>query len=591
MRLSEELQERYFLSDRGVKVLGRGIFWTAVVNLIDMFGIAFLFLLADRLIGRLTDAGPAELPGPVPILPLLALYLLVSLLAHMLQYRATYTAVYDEAATLRMGIGNRLRSLPLSFFGERDLTDLAETIMGDAAKLEHVWSHVLGYLFGSLVSTAIVALGLALLDWRLALASLWSVPAAFLLLGFSRAWSESRQAQAKSASLAVSESIQEMLENVRELRVAGRKDEFLCKVHGKIDSFEEATSKAELVSGLTVNSASVVLRLGMVTTILAGSSLIVAGEISFMSFFAFLFVITRIYAPFDQSLALVSEVFSSSVSVERLRSLDRKPKTCVSEAFSPDGHRIEFSNVTFSYGEERVLDKVSFSAEEGQITALVGPSGSGKSTCAYLAARLWDPQGGSIHVGGVDIAGIDPEVLLEDYSMVFQDVMLFDDTVMENIRMGRKRARDEEVQAAARAAECEEFVQTLPQGYCTMLGENGARLSGGQRQRISIARALLKDAPILLLDEATASLDVESETKVQSALSRLVRNKTVLVVAHRMRTVAEADKVIVLERGKVVEEGPPSVLLAKKDSRFSRMCQLQDEAKQGIRAYGTALSR
>lgn len=591
MRLSERLQERYFLSDRGLEVLGRGIFWTAVVNLIDMLGMAFLFLLADRLIGRLTGTGPSELLGPVPILPLLALYLLASLLAHVLQYRATYTAVYNEVAALRMGIGDRLRSLPLGFFGERDLADLAETVLGDAAKLEHVWSHGLGYLFGSLVSTAIVAIGLALLDWRLALASLWSVPAAFLFLRLSRAWSESRQAQAKSASLAVSESLQEMLENVRELRVAGREDEFLCKVHGKIDSFEEATSKAELVSGLTVNSASAVLRLGMATTILAGSSLIAAGEISFMSFFALLLVITRIYAPFDQSLALISEVFSSRVSAERLRSLDGEPKACGSATFSPDGHRIEFSNVTFSYGEKRVLDGVSFSVEEGRITALVGPSGSGKSTCAYLAARLWDPQGGSIRVGGTDIAGVDPESLLEDYSMVLQDVTLFDDTVMENIRMGRKGASDEEVRAAARAAECEEFVLALPQGYDTMLGENGARLSGGQRQRISIARALLKDAPILLLDEATASLDVESETKVQSALSRLVRNKTALVIAHRMRTVAGADKVIVLERGKVVEEGSPSVLLAKKDSRFSRMCQLQDEAKQGIRAYGTALSR
>lgn len=380
MMFSEKLKERYFLSDHGLGIIRRGALWTAVVNLVDMIGIAFLFYIAEKLVDCL--AGSAELPDPVPVLSLLALYLFVSLLAHRLQYRATYTAVYGEVAALRMSIGNRLRRLPLGFFGRRDLADLAEAVMGDAAVLEHVWSHVLGYLHGSLASTAIIAVVLAIFDWRLAIASLWSIPVAFMLLGFSRIWSESRQAEAKAASLSVSASLQEMLENVRELRAAGRGGEYLRKVHGEVDSFEKATSRAELVSGLTVNSASAVLRLGMATTILAGSSLIASGGITFMTLFAFLLVITRVYAPFDQSLALISELFSSRLSAERLRSLMQEPAASGSETFSPRGHRIEFSDVAFSYGEERVLDGVSFSAEEGRVTALVGPSGSGKSTCA-----------------------------------------------------------------------------------------------------------------------------------------------------------------------------------------------------------------
>ena len=588
MRLTQKLKNRYFLSDHGASIIRHGILWTVIVNLVDMVGIAFLFVLVQDLVGALD--GSAEVPGPIPLLPFLVLYLLASLITHALQYRATYTAVYGEVASLRMRIGERLLRLPLGFFGKRDLADLAETVMGDAAKLEHVWSHVLGYLGGSLISTVIIAVILFIFDWRLALASLWSIPVAFSLLGLTRAWSESKQKQAKEASLTLSSSLQEMLENVQELRAAGREDDYLGKVHREIDSFESETSGSELVSGLITNSSSAVLRLGMATTVLAGASLIAFGEISFMTFFAYLLVITRIYAPFDQSLALVSELFSSHIASERLQSIEREPVTCGKGTFSPQGHSVEFSNVSFSYGDKPVLDGISFIAEEGQITALVGPSGSGKSTCARLAARLWDPQSGVIRVGGVDIGGVDPEEFLASCSMVFQDVVLFDDTVMENIRMGKRGATDEEVRAAAHAAECDEFVCRLPHGYETKIGENGTRLSGGQRQRVSIARALLKNAPILLLDEATASLDVESETKVQAALSRLVHGKTVLAIAHRMRTIASADKVVVLEKGKVVEQGVPSELVADEDSRFGRMCALQNGSKWGMRANDVALS-
>lgn len=319
------------------------------------------------------------------------------------------------------------------------------------------------------------------------------------------------------------------------------------------------------------------MRLGVATTILAGAGLILSGQINFMLLFMFLLVITRVYAPFDQSLALIAEVFMSEVSANRLMEIYETPAAEGADVFKPDGHDIVFENVGFAYDSEQVLNGVSFTAKEGEVTALVGPSGSGKSTCSRLAARLWDVSEGSIKVGGVDINTVDPEILLTDYAMVFQDVVLFDDTVMENIRLGKHGATDDEVRAAAKAANCDEFVNKLPDGYNTPIGENGAKLSGGERQRISIARALLKNAPIVLLDEATASLDVENETKVQGALSRLLENKTVLVIAHRMRTVESADKIVVLDEGKVAEQGTPDEL-KKQNGLYAKMLSLQAKA-------------
>ena len=476
---------------------------------------------------------------------------------------------------MRVGLAERLRKLPLGFFGKRDLADLTETIMGDVNRMEHVWSHALGYLYGSYISTAIIAVVLLAMDWRLAIACLWGVPVAFALLFGSRRMSERNSEKTKAAALVVSDGIQEALENIREIHATNQEQRYLDALNAKIDAHERTMIKGELATGLFVNGASVIMRLGVATTILVGANLIASGQIDFMMLFMFLLVITRVYAPFDQSLTMIAEVFLSQVSANRLMEIYDTPTAEGAMAFEPAGHDIVFKDVGFSYGSERVLRGVSFVAHEGEVTALVGPAGSGKSTCARLAARLWDATEGVIEVGGVNIAAIDPEVLLADYSMVFQDVTLFDDTVMENIRLGKHGASDEEVRAAAAAANCDEFVDKLPQGYNTPIEENGVRLSGGERQRISIARALLKDAPIVLLDEATASLDVENETKVQGALSRLLAGKTVLVIAHRMRTVEAADKIVVLDDGRVVEEGAPADLLARKDGAFARMHALQ----------------
>ena len=449
--------------------------------------------------------------------------------------------------------------------------------MGDVNRMEHVWSHVLGYLYGSYISTAVIAVCLLWYDWRLALACLWGVPVAFGLLFGSRKLTERQAERTKRAAVRVSDGMQEALENVREIRATNQEERYLAGLCRKIDEHERIMIRGELVTGLFVNGASVIMRLGVATTILVGAGLILSGQIDFMLLFLFLMVITRIYAPFDQSLALIAELFVSQVSADRMNALFDTPIAEGAEVFHPQGHDIVFDHVEFAYDKEAVLHDVSFTAKEGEITALVGPSGSGKSTCARLAARLWDVTGGTIKVGGVDIATVDPEVLLTDYSMVFQDVVLFDDTVMENIRLGRRGASDAEVMAAARAANCEEFVSKLPQGYQTPIGENGAKLSGGERQRISIARALLKNAPIVLLDEATASLDVENETKVQGALSRLLAGKTVLVIAHRMRTVAGADHIVVLKDGKVAQQGSPQELMAE-SGLFRHMVELQNQS-------------
>ena len=571
----KNFQRKYALTDQGVKNAKKGAFWTVIVNLVVMDGMGILYLLMYGLMGTLTDGAP--LPGPALFLGLVIAFVILSFVTHLQQYHATYGLVYNEVKSTRLSLAERLRKLPLGYFGKRDLADLTETLMGDVNRMEHVWSHVLGYLYGAYISTAIIAVCLLVYDWRLTIACLWGVPVAFGLLFGTRKISARASERTKQAAVRVSDGIQEALENVREIRATNQEARYLAGLNQKIDDHEKVTIQGELGTGIFVNAASVIMRLGVATTILAGASLILSGQIDFMLLFLFLLVITRVYAPFDQSLALIAELFVSQVSADRMNEIYDTPTAEGAEVFEPKGHDIVFDHVGFAYDKKKVLDGVNFTAREGEVTALVGPSGSGKSTCARLAARLWDVTEGTIRVGGVDISTVDPEALLTDYSMVFQDVVLFDDTVMENIRLGKRGATDEEVRAAAEAANCGEFIRRLPQGYDTPIGENGAKLSGGERQRISIARALLKNAPIVLLDEATASLDVENETKVQGALSRLLAGKTVLVIAHRMRTVAGADHIVVLENGHVAEQGTPAELM-ERGGLYRRMVELQSES-------------
>ena len=571
---SKKNQRKYALSDQGMKTLKAGTIWTVIVNLISMSGIGILYYMMDGFIKTLTL--DEKIGNIWMFVGLTVGFLILSFIAHLQQYRHTYGGVYKEVKTMRIGLAERLRRLPLGYFTKRDLADLTETLMGDVNRMEHVWSHALGYLYGAYISTAVIAVMMLVYNWRLALACLWGVPVAFIILFGSRKINEKSSAATKKVSIDVADGIQETIENIREIHATQQEDIFTSDIDKKIDIQEKKMLAGELKTGIFVNAASVIMRLGVATTILTGAQMVLSGSIDFMVMFMFMLAITRVYAPFDQSLALIAEMFFSQVSANRLMEIYDAKTAEGSDTFKPEGHDIVFDHVSFAYDDEQVINDMSFTAKEGQVTALVGPSGSGKSTCARLAARLWDIDKGSIKVGGVDISTVDPEVLLSDYSMVFQDVVLFDDTVLENIRIGRRDASDDEVKAAAKAANCDTFVEQMPEGYDTPIGENGAKLSGGERQRISIARALLKDAPIVLLDEATASLDVENETEVQEALSKLLAGKTVLVIAHRMRTVESADKIIVLKDGKVAEEGAP-VKLMEKDGLFANMTKLQRE--------------
>ena len=578
----DNLQEKYALTDQGVRGAKWGTFWTCITNLVTMGVMAALFLAMDAFVKHLTQG--AELPSIVPFAIGLVVFFVLLFFSNWQQYNYTYSVFYEESGRQRIELAERLRKLPLAFFGRRDLADLTETILGDVRVMEHAYSHVLGELYGAVISTSIVFIGCLIFNWQLALAAFWSVPVAFAVLFATRKPMEPVIRRTRDAAITVSEGVQETLDCVREIRATNQEAHYLSSLNAKIDQAERTTTGSELLNGLLVNSSFIVLRLGIATTLICGASLVAAGQVDFMMMFAFLLVVSRIYAPFDQCLMLVSELFAAKNSARRMQEIMREPVASGATEFAPANYDVQFDHVAFSYGAgpdgragETVLSDVSFTAKEGQVTALVGPSGSGKSTCARLAARFWDATAGTVRVGGIDVATIDPETLLVDYAVVFQDVLLFDDTVMGNIRLGRRDATDEEVLAAAKAANCDEFVRRMPQGYDTPIGENGSKLSGGERQRISIARALLKDAPIVLLDEATASLDVENETQVQQALSRLLEGKTVIVIAHRMRTVENADHIVVLRDGVVAEEGSPAELKAK-DGLFAHMVQLQKES-------------
>ena len=568
------LRDSLGLTDVGAKNFRRGVFFCTLANLVLMAPIGILFLLVSDFMDHLVAGAP--LPALAPYLAGCVGILALMVLTQWAEYANTYHKVYEESARKRTDLAEHLRRLPLSFFGRRDLSDLTNAIMKDCSDQERMFMHVMPQLFGTGLSTAIVIVGIFFYDWRLALAAFWVVPAALLVMALTGK-RQQRKAQAmEDARLEVADGVQEFLECAQEIRATNRSAAHLDALAAKLDAFERRQVASELTTGVFVTSAQAFLKLGIGTTVFVGATLLVSGQTDFMTYFAFLLVVTRVYDPVNLILQSIGELLSMRLSIRRTQELAAEKPMEGSTDFAPRGHDVVFEDVSFSYGDgEQVLRDVSFTAREGEVTALVGPSGSGKSTVAKLAARFWDAAAGSVRVGGVNVADVDPETLLADYAEVFQDVVLFDDTVMGNIRLGRVGATDEEVLAAARAAMCDEFVSRMPQGYDTMIGENGGRLSGGERQRISIARAILKDAPVVLLDEATASLDVENETQVQQALSRLLAGKTVLVIAHRMRTVANADKVVVLKEGSVAEQGAPAELMAREGGLYRRMVELQ----------------
>ena len=571
------LRDSLGLTDVGAKNFRRGVFFCTLANLVLMAPIGILFLLVSDFMDHLVAGAP--LPALAPYLAGCVGILALMVLTQWAEYANTYHKVYEESARKRTDLAEHLRRLPLSFFGRRDLSDLTNAIMKDCSDQERMFMHVMPQLFGTGLSTAIVIVGIFFYDWRLALAAFWVVPAALLVMALTGKHQQRKAQAMEDARLEVADGVQEFLECAQEIRATNRSAAHLDALAAKLDAFERRQVASELTTGVFVTSAQAFLKLGIGTTVFVGATLLVSGQTDFMTYFAFLLVVTRVYDPVNLILQSIGELLSMRLSIRRTQELAAEKPMEGSTDFAPRGHDVVFEDVSFSYGDgEQVLRDVSFTAREGEVTALVGPSGSGKTTVAKLAARFWDADAGSVRVGGVNVADVDPETLLADYAEVFQDVVLFDDTVMGNIRLGRVGATDEEGLAAARAAMCDEFVSRMPQGYDMMIGENGGRLSGGERQRISIARAILKDAPVVLLDEATASLDVENETQVQQALSRLLAGKTVLVIAHRMRTVANADKIVVLKEGRVAEQGAPAELMAREGGLYRRMVELQTEA-------------
>ena len=572
------IQDAFALTDQGMKDFMHGAGFCALANLMLMLPIVVLYFVASDFIGCLGDPA-ACLPSMAPYVVGIVAALAVMFVTQMWEYRATYTVVYKESARKRIAIAERLRLLPLSFFGKRDLADLTSVIMKDCSDQERLFSHTMPQIFGMGASTLVFAAMMFAFDWRLAASALWPIPVALAALLLTARVQKSHTAKKNAASLSFVDGLQEYLECHREIRSLNKVGAFQSDLGRRIDRFEREKIGAELAMGVAVCSAQGFLRLGIASVIVVGTMLLVAGRVDFLVFFVYLLAVTRVYDPINVILQAIAELMDMSLSLGRMRAIENEPIQTGSTSFDPQGYDVAFDDVGFAYADgEDVLDGVSFTAREGQVTALVGASGSGKSTAVKLASRFWDVSSGAVFVGGVDVSTVDPETLLSSFSEVFQDVVLFDDTVRENIRLGKKNATDEEVLAAAKAARCDEFVERLPNGYDTLIGENGGRLSGGERQRISIARALLKNAPIVLLDEATASLDVENETQVQAALSELLQGKTVLVIAHRMRTVDNADKIVVLEGGRVVEQGSPAELREKPDGRYRRMLELQRES-------------
>lgn len=567
------IMKKYALSRQGAKDLIIATISCVVHNLMLMLPVSLLYFL----VSDLYESGVPQSHLWIYIGGMIAGVLLI-LFSYRWVYGATYYATYKESSVRRISLAEKLRKLPLSYFGKKDLSDLTTTIMADCTTLEQSFSHWVPEFFGAMISTVLVAICLFVFDWRMALAVLWVLPVSLAIVAFSGKVQNYFTRKQTEAKLAVADGIQEALETMRDLKSNNAEGKYFDVLDKKIDKMEGRMIKSELGAAIFVVPASMILKLGMGTVALVGGILLAEGTLTVLSFFMFLLVASRLYDPLASSLQNLAAIISTRIPIERMNSIENYPVQPGTDELKTKGYDIVFENVSFSYNTgEQVLNNVSFTAKQGEVTALIGPSGGGKSTAAKLAARFWDADSGKITIGGQDVRNVDPEKLLSAYSIVFQDVTLFNNTVMENIRIGRQGATDAEVLAAAKEAQCDAFVEKLPEGYQTMIGENGSMLSGGERQRISIARALLKDSPVILLDEATASLDAENETQIQKAISRLVKGKTVLIIAHRMRTVKGADKLVLLKEGKVAEQGAPQELFAK-GGLYTKMCKLQQQS-------------
>lgn len=572
MTFKEKLQHKYALSEQGAKDMLKGFVTVTISNIVLMLPVGMLYMLVKNYMNHTLEG-----KGIMFAVGCILCLLLIGITTYI-QYNATFLSTYVESGVRRISLAEKLRKIPLSFFGKKDLSDLTSTIMADCATLETASSHWIPELVGACISTALVALSLFFFDWRMAIAALWVLPVSFLIVACSGNVQRNLGRRQMELKMACADGIQECLETVRDLKANNAQEEYMAALDKKIKAVEKHAVTTELGTALFVSGAQMILKFGIATVALTGSILLAKGEIDVLTFFLFLLLVSRLYDPMQISLQNLAAIISADVQCKRMDEILSHDIQTGTDQLTNKGYDIEFNHVGFAYNDrEDVLKDVTFTAKQGEVTALIGPSGGGKTTVSRLASRFWDISKGQIKVGGMDISQIDPEALMSLYSIVFQDVTLFNNSIMENIRIGRQNATDEEVIAAAKLAHCDEFAEKLPNGWNTMIGENGSGLSGGERQRISIARAFLKDAPIILLDEATASLDVDNETLIQESLSRLIQDKTVMIIAHRMRTVAEADKIVVLKDGIVAEQGSPAEL-EKQHGIYQHMMETQMQA-------------
>ena len=568
-------QNKYAMSEDGARDLKHSVIWSLALNLSFMAPVILSFKFLDEHMKPLLSTSGGQKGTILYYVIMAAACLLVMFLLAYFQYESAYTKIYRESARRRINLAETLRKLPLAFFGKKDIADLSSTIMEDTTQIETLFSHAVPQLYASIISLLIMAVALFFYNWMLALAAFWVVPVAAFIFYMSKKMQGKIHKNTYDLKRSVSDDIQERLESAYEIKSYNREEDFSDTLNSNLDHYEKHLIKGELLIGIFGNLSYIILNLGLPSVMLLGAYLLSAGTVSVFAYILFIIITARVYNPITEVINNFALLMYLNVRINRMKEMDNMPRQNGKTDFNPKNYDIKFENVDFSYEDGvQTLKNVSFTAKQGDVTALVGPSGGGKSTVAKLSARFWDIDKGVIALGGEDIAQIDPETLLGNFSIVFQDVTLFNSSVMDNIRLGKKDATDEEVIRAAQLAQCDDFAKLLPQGYDTLIGENGERLSGGERQRLSIARAILKDAPIILLDEATASLDAENENKIQSALSELIKNKTVLIIAHRMRTVLGADKIIVIKDGSVAETGTP-LELKERQGIFSSMLKMQ----------------
>lgn len=575
MTLNKYFQSRFALSEKGVKSFVGGILFTVLLNIALMLPAMYIFLFLTDYLQPVINPGSPVTNGFWYYVLIAAVFLVIAFTIAMFQYTHTYTNVYTESANRRIGMAEKLRKLPLAFFGEKNLSDLTSTLMEDNSMIEQLFSHAVPQLFASVISILLIAAGLFFYDWQLSVALFWVVPVATGIIFGGKKLLDNANHKFYKVKRGITEQIQEGLENIQEIKSYNNEQSYLHGFDENLKVYEKTLLRGELLAGALVNTSYIVLKLGLASVILTGAYLLSAGGITMFTYLVFLMIAASIYNPVMDVFNNIAVLTLLDVRINRMREMEQMPVQQGKTEYEVENYDIVFQNVCFAYEEgKQVLRDVSFTARQGEVTALVGPSGGGKSTSAKLAARFWDIDSGKITLGGQDISQIDPEALLKNYAVVFQDVLLFNASVADNIRIGKPEASDEEVRRVAGLAQCDEFVGRLPQGYDTLIGENGAAISGGERQRISIARALLKDAPVVLLDEVTASLDVENETRIQAAISELVKDKTVLIIAHRMRTVARTHKIVVIKDGAVAEQGSPAALM-EQGGEFARMVERQ----------------